>query len=198
MSDIEDRIRPPALLPHLLADGAGHARRLRRGRHHARARGCRPAISSTSLVRVASMNLSRSRIGMTNAAGTADHAVLVIDVEVLDIHGEGVRPLQHDRQAVDGDARWPAPRRAPISDERPAIVGAVAGHVDHAAEAAIAAVVEQRLGETAARRKSRCARRAGRARARFRRRTRRRFPARRSSATARRPSGRSGRPIRNR
>ena len=117
----------------------------RRRPAHARL-GSRPAISSTSLVRVASMNCLRSWIGTTKAPGPADHAVLVVDVEIFDIHGAAQRPLEHDRQAVDGDAgrEHVVARR---HDQRAGIVGAVARHVDHAAQAAVAAVVEQRLGE---------------------------------------------------
>ena len=58
-----------------------------------------------------------------------------------------MRPLEHDRQAVDGDAgrEHVVARR---HDQRAGIIGAVARHVDHPAQAAIAAMVEQRLGES--------------------------------------------------
>ena len=59
----------PALLPHLLADGAGNARRLSTRPGSTRGSGSRPEISSTSLVRVASMNCLRSWIGTTKAPG---------------------------------------------------------------------------------------------------------------------------------
>ena len=75
------------------------------------------------------------------SAGAADHAILVIDIKVVDIHGESVRPLEHDRQAIDGDAG----REHIVAcerDEGTAVVGAVARDVDHAAEPAIAAAVE--------------------------------------------------------
>ena len=111
-----------------------------------RGSGVRPAISSTSLVRVASMNLRALADRHDEGARPADHAILVIDVEFLDIHRAGIRPLEHDRQAVDGDAGGEHVV-AHRHHQRPVIVGAVAGHVDHAAQAAIAAVVEQRLGE---------------------------------------------------
>ena len=79
-------------------------------------------------------------------AGAADDAVLVIDIEIVDIHHAAARPPDHDRQAVDGDAgRGDAVARR--HHGRAGIVGAVAGDVDDAAQAAIAAGVEQRLGE---------------------------------------------------
>ena len=78
--------------------------------------------------------------------GAADHAILVVDIEVVDIHGEGVRPLQHNRQAVD---RHPGREHvvAREGDERAAIVGAVPGNVDDAAKTAVAAAVEQGFGK---------------------------------------------------
>src|SRR3954447_11685365 len=65
-------------------------------------------------------------------AGTADHAVLVIDVQVLHrhaVHAIGVGPFQHDRQAVDSDAgadHLIAHQR----DLRTHIVGPVARDID--------------------------------------------------------------------
>ena len=50
--------------------------------------GVRPAISSTSLVRIASLNCSRVLDRDDEGARPADHAILVVDVEVLDIHRE--------------------------------------------------------------------------------------------------------------
>jgi hypothetical protein len=41
----------------------------------------------------------------------------------------------------------PAASTSSRVDQRPGIVGAVAGHINHPEQAAIAAVVEQRLGE---------------------------------------------------
>ena len=59
---------PPAVLPDLLADQAGHARLLL-GHRHDRRSGVRPATSSSSLVRIASLNFSRSLIDTTKEPG---------------------------------------------------------------------------------------------------------------------------------
>src|SRR5262249_35578601 len=77
---------------------------------------------------------------------TADDAVFVVNVEILNIHRADVRPLEHDRQAVDGDSGG----QHVVADQLhqwTGIVGAVSRHVDHPAQAFIAAVVKQRLGE---------------------------------------------------
>src|SRR5262245_17481894 len=135
----------PAVAPHLFADGAGHARWASLHRHHApfrhEARDLEHELGAGRLLElVALADRDHER------AGAADDAILVVDVEVVDIHGEGVRPLEHDRQAVDGDARGEHVV-AHERDERTAVVGAVAGNVDHPAKAAKAATVEQWLAE---------------------------------------------------
>jgi hypothetical protein len=79
-------------------------------------------------------------------SGPADHAVFVVKIKVRNGGTGGVAPAQHDWQPVDGDAR----RQHLIphdGDRRPHIIGAVTRNVDNAAQAAIAARVEQRLGK---------------------------------------------------
>src|SRR5258707_508247 len=56
--------------------------------------GVRPATSSNSLVRIASLNLSvldRHH----ERTGAADHAILVVGIEIVDIHGGIGRLLHH-------------------------------------------------------------------------------------------------------
>ncbi len=65
--------------------------------------GFTPATSSTILVLMAWMNSARSRTAITKARGRRD-AILVILVQILDIEGVGIGPLQHQGQAIDGDA----------------------------------------------------------------------------------------------
>src|SRR5438876_10242649 len=72
------------------------------------------------------------------SAGAAEHAILVIDIKVVDIHGESVRPREHDRQAIDGDA-GSEDIDACERDEGAAVVGAVARDVHDTADGAIAA-----------------------------------------------------------
>src|SRR4051812_41590667 len=93
----------PALLPHALADGAGDARRVGGGRDDARRR-LAPGDLQHQLGahRVAHLLALADR--HHECARAADHAVLVIDVELLDIDRAGLWFFQHDRQAVDGDA----------------------------------------------------------------------------------------------
>src|SRR5207247_9362299 len=75
--------------------------------------------------------------GDDERAGAADDAVLVIDIEIIDIHRERIRPLQHDRQPIDGN---PGSEHvvARYRDEGPAIVGTIAGAIDDAPKADIA------------------------------------------------------------
>ena len=104
--------------------------------------GCRLATSRISLVRIASLNFARSLIGIDERAGPADHAVLEIDVEVVDIHRRVGCRLHHDRQAVDDDAL--GERGIACDQHRLAVVvRSVAGNVDHAPEALVRVVREQ-------------------------------------------------------
>src|SRR5262249_43143648 len=75
-------------------------------------------------------------------ARAADDAVFVINIEVFDIDRAWLRLLEHDRQAVDRDAGGDD-RLARWDDERALVVGAVAGDVDDAADAAVPAVLEK-------------------------------------------------------
>src|SRR6185503_21327883 len=98
-----DPAATPAALPHLLADGAGDARRVRGRRDRARL---------AAILRDVEHQLGADRVlelvALTDRnherAGPADDAVLVIDVEILQIDRARLRLLQHDRQAVDHDA----------------------------------------------------------------------------------------------
>src|SRR5262245_61056746 len=81
----------PALLPHALADGAGDARSLRGRRNDARLRNQAGDLQHqlgadgiAELVPLANRN--------DESAGAADHAILVVDVELGDIHGRRVGP----------------------------------------------------------------------------------------------------------
>ena len=75
---------------------------------------------------------------------TSDHAILVVDVEVFDVDRAGLRALEHDRQAVDGD---PLLQHLVAHDRnrRALIVDAVAGHIDHPPQARGSRTLEQRL-----------------------------------------------------
>src|SRR5436853_4419458 len=78
-----DPAAAPAALPHLLADGAGNARRLGRRRDDARL---------AAILRNVEHQLGADRVleffaladRHHESARPADHAILVIDVEVLD------------------------------------------------------------------------------------------------------------------
>jgi membrane-associated sensor protein len=139
-------IAAPALLPHPLADGAGNARLLRRGRNDTRLR-----LPAGDLQHQLGARRFDEFLALADrddeSPRPANHAIFVIDVEVLDIHGTGHRPLEHDRQSVNGDSGGQH-IVACRHDQRTGIVGAVARHVDDPAQAAIAAGVEQRLGES--------------------------------------------------
>jgi hypothetical protein len=76
--------------------------------------------------------------------GPADHAGLVVCVEVLDAVGAG-RPGQ-DRQAVDGDTLLDD-LVARDGDQSAGVVGSVARDVDDAAQALIAAALEEQGGK---------------------------------------------------
>src|SRR6516162_4176347 len=93
----------PAVLPDLLADQTGDSRFLLRdphGRPVGRA-ACdleQQFGADRLLELVAILDRDHER------AGAADHAVLVIPIEIVDIHGRIGRLLHHDRQAVDDNA----------------------------------------------------------------------------------------------
>src|SRR5205807_10197365 len=131
----------PAPLPHLFADRAGDAWRIRRGGNNARL---------AAILRNVEHQLGADRLleflaladRHHEAARSADHAVLVIDIEVLDIDRAGLRLLQHDWQAVDDNALGDD-LVAHQGHQRPLIVGAVARDVDDAADAAKTVAVEQ-------------------------------------------------------
>src|SRR5437764_12859242 len=93
---------PPALPPHLLADHAGNPRRARLRRDHA---ALGHAAGDFQHELGAGRLLELLAILDRNDEGTwpADDAVLVVDIEVLDIHRECVGPLEHARQPVDGE-----------------------------------------------------------------------------------------------
>jgi len=93
---------PPALLPHLLADGAGNPRGLTAGMTRAAfGEGVLPGDSSKSFLRIASTKLfAASAAARRMHTGSADHTVLVIMVEIWDIEKRHVRFFQHDRQAL--------------------------------------------------------------------------------------------------
>src|SRR5262245_28119340 len=114
----------PAIPPHLLADGAGDARGPRLHRYHASLRRAASYLQHQLGTR-RFLELLALADGDDEGTGAADHAILIINIEVVDIHGERVRSLQHDRQAVDGDA-GSKHVVACDGDERAAVVGTVA------------------------------------------------------------------------
>src|SRR3981189_1729560 len=123
---------PPAALPDLLADQTGDARLLGGHRNYWVLR--RPAcdfkqqLGPDRLLEFLAI-LDRYHEG----ARAPDHAVLVVPIEIVDIHGRIGRLLHHDRQAVDDDAlRKRLVARA--DDRRAVIVGTIAGDVDDAAQ----------------------------------------------------------------
>src|SRR3569623_1243292 len=93
----------PAVLPHLLADGAGDARLPGAGGDDL---GLRLAAGDFE-DQLGARRLDEL-LALPNrhdeSAGPADHAILVIDVELLDIECREIGALEHDRQADDGDA----------------------------------------------------------------------------------------------
>jgi len=69
-------------------------------------------------------------------SGSPDNAIPLVSVEALNVHE--VWPVQHDRQAIDSDIL----RQDLITNqrhERTIVVGAIAGHVNNAADPAIRA-----------------------------------------------------------
>src|SRR5450759_3498719 len=75
----------PAVLPALLADGAGNTRRLGRGRQHARLRLAAGDLQHQLGARRLDEFLALADRHHEGARPT-DHAIFVIDIEVLDIH----------------------------------------------------------------------------------------------------------------
>src|SRR6185503_20387912 len=74
-------------------------------------------------------------------SGAADHAIGVVEVELGKVE-EALRQLEHDRQAVDDDA-FGNELVAYRHHGHTSVVGAVARHVDDAADALGAAALEQ-------------------------------------------------------
>src|SRR5580700_495284 len=135
----------PAILPDLLADQAGYPRLLVGDTDHTPlrllARDLQQQFGADRFLEFLAV-LDRHH----ERAAAAGHAVLIVPIEIVDIHGRIGRLLHHDRQAVDDDAlrqRLVARDR----DGRAVVVGAVAGNVDDAAQALIRTVFEQRHGE---------------------------------------------------
>src|SRR5271163_535107 len=126
---------PPAVLPDLLADQAGNPRLSLNHRDHrtfGRAAGdLKQKLGPDGfleLLAILDRHHERTR--------AADHAILVVPIEVFDIHGRIGRLLHHDRKAVDDDAlgdrliaRW--------RDRGAVIIRTVAGDVDDAPQAGI-------------------------------------------------------------
>src|SRR6266542_2277630 len=119
---------PPAIPLHLLTDGAGDSRHARLHLRHAPL-GRAASDLQHQLGTRRFLELLTLADWDDECTGTADYAVLVINIEVVDIHSERVRPLQHDRQAIDGDAggMYVLSRH---DDERAVVVGTVAGDGD--------------------------------------------------------------------
>src|SRR5262249_30561760 len=96
---------PPSIPPHLLSDGAGNSRAARWRGHDQQggllgsfaglppARHFEDELGARGLLELVTL-LDRNDKG-TRAA---DDAIFVVDIEMLNIHGEGIGPLQHDRQ----------------------------------------------------------------------------------------------------
>src|SRR5262249_33244687 len=136
---------PPALAPHLLADRARDARLIGLRRNDTLLRRMTGDFEH-QLGADRLLELLAIVDGNDEGARPADHAILVVDIKVLDIEGKDVGPLHHDRQSIDSDAGVEH-IVANLHDERPAIVGAVARYVYDAPNAVVAARIEQRLGK---------------------------------------------------
>src|SRR5262249_45952556 len=95
-----DHAAPPAPVPHGLADGPRVVRGVGRGRDAARFRhmsgDLEPQLGADRVTEFLPFP-DRHHEG----ARSADHAVLVVDVEIWNIQGRGIGALEHDRQAVD-------------------------------------------------------------------------------------------------
>ena len=84
----------------------------------------------------------RAAHGNDKSPRPADHAVLIIDIEIANIEQRAAGFLQHQRQAVNGDAARHH-RVAGDIHQRPLIIGAVARYVDHAPQATNAVALHQ-------------------------------------------------------
>src|ERR1700746_644790 len=140
----------PAILPDLLADQARHARlpfrrRLLRHRDDAALwRAARDLEQEFGPYRLPELVLVLDR--HHEGARAADHAILVVPVEILDIHRRKGGLLDHDRKAVDGNAL--GERGLPRGkDRRAVVVGPVAGNIDDTPQPAIRVGLEQRHGK---------------------------------------------------
>src|SRR6516162_11479132 len=140
-----DRSAPPSLLPDLFPDRAAHARLLVRCMYEralwCSARDLADQFSADRLIEILSV-----LDGHHKGARTSDNTILIIPVEVIDIHRRIRWLLHHDRQAIDDDAlrqRLIASGR----DEWAAIVRTVARNVDDASQSSMRVLVEQRHRE---------------------------------------------------
>ena len=115
----------------------------------------RPAISSTSLRRMASASCSGACTEIEERAGAADHAVLVVDIEQPGRQAEHRAGMQRHGQAVDGDAARQH-RVAHRHHRRPHIVRPVAGDVDHLARRRRSRCPRTACWRRRGRRRSRC------------------------------------------
>src|ERR1700716_4158425 len=133
MAEVYD-LPSPTVLPDFLADHAAHPRFLLGDRDDAALRRAagdfEHQLGADRFLEFVAV-LDRYHEG----ARPADDAVFVIEIQIVDIHGRIGRLLDHDRQTVDGDAL--ADRGiAGAGDGCAVVVGAVAGNIDHAAQAA--------------------------------------------------------------
>src|SRR5579863_5023717 len=136
------RSPPPPILPDLFPDQAGNAR-LFLGHGDDGPIGREAGDFEQELGADCFLELLAILDRHHEGTWSPDHAILVVPVEVLDIHGRKRRLLHHDRQAVDGD---------PLGERRFAgrenggaiIVGTVAGNIDDLPQAAIRIGLEQR------------------------------------------------------
>src|SRR5438477_12806243 len=118
------RLAAPALLPHLLADRAGYAGLLL-GNANDVARRLASGDLQHQLGADCFLELFLALDRDHERARTADHAILVVPVEILDIHGRVGRLLHHDRQPVDRYALLQR-RLARYLNRLAVVVGAVA------------------------------------------------------------------------
>src|SRR6266436_3132651 len=135
----------PAVLPDFLAYQTGDARLLL-GRRDNPALGRPPCDFEQQLGTDRFLELVAILDRYHEGARPPDDAVLVVEIEVIDVHRRIGWLLYHDRQAVDGDALLQR-RIACAGDRRAIVIGAVAGNIDHATQPAIRVLVEQRHGE---------------------------------------------------
>ena len=79
-------------------------------------------------------------------ARAADHAILVINIQVRDIDAEDVRSLQHDWQTINcnGSCEHIIPNQR---HRRATVVGAIAGYIDDTTNAMITASLKQQFGK---------------------------------------------------